>query len=107
MNLGRMIHYMTVQLPTGRANSYGEIAEEFIDGFPVWASLEPLTDAERLKAATVQRATTHRIGTHYDPAITNECRLTYDGRVFDIVSIIDPDERHVELVIVANEVANG
>jgi len=78
----------------------------------VWAKIEPISATERSQDQGVQSAITHRITMRYTPDITSKDRLaTKDGRVLNIVGIIDIESRREELQIEAREfpqeAANG
>jgi SPP1 family predicted phage head-tail adaptor len=61
-------------------------------------------DLERLSAGTVLSQATHVVKGNYHAGITTETRLTFDGRVFNVLSVVDRDERHEETDLVCGEV---
>ena len=78
---------------------------EFARSVP--ASLKPLRGRERFQAAQLESTISHRIVVEYAPDITARCKFRETGttREFHPFSVIDVDERHRELEILATEVA--
>jgi SPP1 family predicted phage head-tail adaptor len=71
----------------------------------VFARIAPAsqTDLERAAAGTVISTATHLIEVLYHPGVTVFTRITYNGRVFQVTAVRNPDEANRELVIVAEE----
>lgn len=78
-----------------------------------WTDLPPAADAkiapasqqslERVAAGTVVSSASHIVTVPYRAGISTQTRLLVDGRYLSIVSIQDPDERHVELILICTE----
>lgn len=78
-----------------------------------WTDLPPAADAriapatqsalERLTAGTVITNATHVVTVPYRAGISTQTRILVDGRVLNITSVQDPEERHVELLLVCQE----
>jgi SPP1 family predicted phage head-tail adaptor len=70
------------------------------------ASLRPLRGRERFQAAQLEATISHRIMVEYAPDITARCKFREAGteRAFHPFSVIDVDERHAEMEILASEV---
>lgn len=107
MNIGDLTHLVILQQPTGRADGYGESADQFNDSKELYISLKPLTYSERDRAGGIERSGTHKISCYYDPDITGECQFKYGDRIFDIFEIINVDEANFEYAIRANEVLSA
>lgn len=69
-----------------------------------WASIEPLSGLEYLEASQMGSEVTHRIRLRYFDGLTTKHRLTYNGREFNIVSILNRNERNVVHELMAKEV---
>jgi SPP1 family predicted phage head-tail adaptor len=61
---------------------------------------------ERLAAGTVLSMATHVVTLPYRPDLTTQTRVLMDGRVLNVLTVVDPDERHVETVLVCAEVVS-
>ncbi len=97
-------HRITLQeLVTGQDEA-GQPVQEWQDVATVWGAVEPLRGREYFAAAQVQAEVTTRIRIRYCRGIRPDMRVLYDGRLFDILSVIDPEERHRELQLMAREV---
>lgn len=80
-----------------------------------WTDLPPAASAhiapattetlERLAAgSTVLSSATHIVTVPYRAGISTQTRILVDGRTLNVKSIVDKDERHVELALVCEEV---
>lgn len=70
----------------------------------LWARVEPITSGERRLANQTGHATTHRITTRFHGKITPSSRFVYRGRVFNVDSIRNLDERDDMLELTAVEI---
>jgi SPP1 family predicted phage head-tail adaptor len=72
----------------------------------VSAHITPATTAslEHIGAGTVLAQATHEVTIPYRDDLTTKARFVLDGRQISILSIFDPDERHVQLTLVCAEV---
>lgn len=106
MMSGKLNKWITIQYPaTGSpaANEYGEPSiswEKFTDA---WAAIEPLQGREFWAQKQVQSEVTARVRIRYVPGVTADMRAVYGSRIFSIESIIDPQEKHVELQLMCSE----
>jgi Phage head-tail joining protein len=55
----------------------------------------------------VEGLATHWVRGRYHPGITNETRLLFEGRTLFVQSVTDVDERHLDLVLVCQEIVAG
>lgn len=109
--VGDRPHRVTLQnpgpaVPDGRGGS-----------IPNWVDLNPpalnvkiapatAADLERVAAGTVLAKATHIVTGPYHPQVTTQTRVLYNGRQFSVTGVSDPEERHVELVLVCVEVVH-
>lgn len=71
----------------------------------VWASVEPTAGNERLAAARTHADTTHRVELRYWSGLTTKHWLRFDGaRQLEILSIVNPEERNINLICECREV---
>jgi SPP1 family predicted phage head-tail adaptor len=72
-------------------NGFNEVVETWPEpGLKVWASYEPVKDAERVRAAEVAASITARFQVRWSTALVAldpTWRLAFDGRSFDIVAV--------------------
>jgi len=85
----------------------GGFTHAYVDLDPahLFLKLSPATakDLERLAAGTVLSTATHIVKGPFHPQVTTETRLIYRGRVFHVTGGGSPDERRVEMELVAVE----
>jgi len=70
----------------------------------VWAAVADLSGKEYFQAASMQSEVTTRIKIRYRKGITPSMRVLYGDRVFNILSVIDKDERHRVIELLCKEV---
>lgn len=73
-----------------------------IDGIP--ARIRPLQGDEKLQAMQTGMTAPHEITMRFRDDVQGATLLVYDSRTFDIKSVVDPEEKHRELIILADEV---
>lgn len=95
-------------------DSDGNTFLEYADGKPyahklalmnysVAALVAPMSGREYEESQKLRAETTYKIATRYFRQVEPNMHILYDGREFEIVSVLDLDGRHEELQIVAAE----
>lgn len=100
---GKLRHRVKLQTLTRTPDAGGGYTETWTDTATVWAAVEPLQGTERLRAMQVSPTLSHRIRMRYRANVTSAMQAVYNGRAFDITSVIDPGERHRELELLVEE----
>ena len=108
MRAGTMRHKVVIQqnVPTEK-DSYGAEVDNWTDYATVWASIEPARGREFWESQQVNAEVTGRIRIRYLGGITPKMRVKHGNRIFDIVSVINPEERNRELQLMVKESVNG
>lgn len=101
---GRLHHRVTIQEHVTGQDEFGQPIDTWADVATVWAAVEPLRGREYFAAQQVNAEVTARIRTRYRKGVRPSMRVLYDGRLYDILSVIDPEERHQELQLMCREV---
>jgi SPP1 family predicted phage head-tail adaptor len=72
----------------------------------VWATITPATekDLERAGTGTVLSTASHIVSMRYHSGVTTKTRITFGSRTLNVTGVANPDERNIELVLVAVEV---
>lgn len=102
MRAGRLNKRVTFETPTVGKDAYGDRQAEWSEIATQWAAVEPLNGREFFQAQAENSSVEVRIRVRYSEALagmTPKCRAVYRGTAYNIVSVIDPVERHAELVI--------
>ena len=103
MRAGRLRHRVAIHAVTETINAYGEAGESWASIGSWWASVEPLTGAERQEATEVSPLTSHKIIIRYHSTITTKHRIVYDSRTFEIDAILDTMEKNKEMILLCKE----
>lgn len=107
MRGGDLRKRVTIQQRTTDQDDYGQQLNQWDDVARVWAGIEPLNGRELLAAAAVQAETTHTVTMRYRPGITPQLRINYNGRLFNILNVLDDNERHRTLTLLCSEGLNN
>lgn len=82
----------------------GGYSETPTDVANIPARVEPLEGRELLMAQQIGMQRPHRFTIRYRTGMTGAKTIIYDSRTFDIKSVMDPEEKHRDLIITAEEV---
>jgi SPP1 family predicted phage head-tail adaptor len=104
MEAGKLRHKVTLeQLDTGQ-DSAGAVERSWSDfARDIWASVEPLSGREYFQAQQVASETSVRVRIRYRSGVLPTMRVVYGDRRFEILAVIDPEERHRELQLMCSE----
>lgn len=95
-----------------RITIFKEVFGEDADGFPIdakeviaelWTNIKTVRGTEYVSAAATQNENIYRFIIRYRPGIDVRMKVDYQGRIFDIESVLNDDELHKTLTIVARE----
>lgn len=104
MRAGRLRKRLTLQSVTTTFDDTGDAIEAWSDVKTVYASVTPLTGTEVITANQLGVGVDFEIRVRYGVGpITHDQRFLMGDRIFNVVSILNPDERNRELVIGAKE----
>jgi SPP1 family predicted phage head-tail adaptor len=94
---------VTIQQRQFTQDSYGSTTEDWTTIYTTRAAILPLTGSEMFKADEINAQITHRIQLRYLPNVTPDMRILYNDRVFWITSVVNYQEKCVELQLYARE----
>lgn len=101
---GRLRHKVDIQVQTRTPDGYGQFTVTWADlASDVWCEIKPVLGREYFAAMQQQAKITHKIRMRFRKGITSKHRVLYGNRVFNIESVIDPEEKHQELVLYCTE----
>jgi len=103
MRAGRLRQRVTIQEKVVTRNAYGEEVITWADVATVWGSVEPLRGDEFLEFARAGAEVSTRIVLRYRSGIVPEMRVSYDGHTYDVLSVINVEERDKELQLMCRE----
>lgn len=98
-----MRHRVTLQRRTVTNDSYGQPIETWSTVGDVWAEIKPLSGRQLETLAEQFEDITHQITLRYSADIDAKDRLVYRDRYFEVLHVINFDERDRELRVMAVE----
>lgn len=107
MNPGGLRHQVYLQAVSRTEDEGSGGVEAWSDSSgPHYASVQPLTGNEALRGLQLSATVTHRVTMRYRAGVTAKNRVRFGARHFDVRLVIDRDERHERLELLAEEVAS-
>jgi len=104
MQAGNLRHRVTIQQVTETRDDMGGVTQTWSTfAASLHAEIAPLSGRELLLARQVNAETTHRIRLRYRAGITPKMRVLFGSRIFAIESVLDTDERGIEVVLLCRE----
>lgn len=101
---GDLTERVTIQDSTQTINALGEAVLSWNDTATVWASVEGVSSREALLSGQQETSITHRVRLRHYPALKHTSRFLWRGRVLEIVSLLEYDQR-TEHVAICQEAA--
>ena len=96
MRSGRLRHRMWLKEPTHTSDGMGANTTTWGTVEVFWGSVEPLRGREWIASGLENSEVSGKIVRRYKSGITPDMIVTFDSRTFQIVSVINVDERNVE-----------
>jgi SPP1 family predicted phage head-tail adaptor len=103
MEAGKLRHRITIQSLTEAKNELAETEETPASVVTLWASVEPLSGRELFLVQQYSSEITHRVRIRYYPGLTPRHQIVFGSRTFNIISIINKEERNIELELLCKE----
>lgn len=105
LRAGDLIHRVTARRPADVRDTFGDSQPTWVDVATVYASIESLTGRELWSAQQVQADVTHRVKLRPGavPGIGPAWSLTFLGRVFQVLYVIDPVQQQETLELLCME----
>lgn len=103
INPGELRHRITIQKLNNFQNEYGEVSELWEDILNVRAGIYPISGKEFFAAETVNSEITHKVKIRYIEGITPNMRIKFNNRIFSIESVINFQERNIEIQLLCKE----
>lgn len=103
---GEFDRRISIQARGTTKDSFGQQVTTWTEVISCWARIRPMSGRELIAAQAVQAETTHRIEILYRPTVVPAMRAVYQGRIFNIESVIDDGTRHETLTLLCGEGLN-
>lgn len=103
LNPSELRHSITIQSVARVSDGAGGQTETWETSTTAWASISPANGHQKWQAMQSETPITHKIKMRYQSGISTSNRIVYDNRTFDIVEVLNVDERDIVLHIMAVE----
>jgi SPP1 family predicted phage head-tail adaptor len=100
---GKLRHRIAIEQVAETQDPDGSVIETWSTFANAHASIEPISGREYFAAQTTQADVTHRICMRYLAGLIPKMRVKYGLRIFDILSVINVNERNRELQLMCKE----
>ncbi len=101
MNAGRLNRRVTLQQKSVTRDALGAEVVTWVDVATVWAEVSPYSGREFVALRQAQDEITTRITIRYRRGVTPAMRVVHGEAKYDIVHVIDRNDAHVSLELVA------
>lgn len=106
MKAGDLRHTISMQTQTDITDGMGGFTTSWanVSGMgSVRAAIWPLKSNESLDAMKIEHVITHKIRIRYRSGVTTKHRILFGSRTFNVISILNPDERNIMLEMLCEE----
>ncbi len=103
---GRLRQKIDIVQPSSTQDSTGgeDLNRNVVVYSNVWASIEALSGAEKFAAHEFISQVSHQVVIRYLPNIVAKMQVHFQGRQFQIESVLNPDERTKSLILLCVEI---
>jgi len=101
--IGSLNKRIVLQYETKASDSMGGFTSTWVDAATVWAAIWPTSAAELIQSMQTDMVISHRIRIRFRSVLRPSWRIKFGTRYFNIVSIINPNEKNEYLDIMARE----
>lgn len=93
INAGKLRERVTIQAPIRDTNEMGETTLSWQEVKRAWASVEGIKSTELLSNSRQEFDISHRVRMRYHRGLTNNHRLEWNGRLLEIISVLEHGNR--------------
>jgi len=104
MKIGKLRHLINIEESRVSRDSFGGEVSEWIQFAEVWADVSPVSGREFTSFKQLNSEITTKITIRYLEGISTEMRILFRDRIFEIESVINPEERNISLILMCKEV---
>jgi len=99
--LDKVVTIKTVTKVADGMGGYTETDSDFLTG--VRCAIWPVSASEIIKSEKMKMQVTHQIRMRYQAGVLSGMTILFGTRTFEIVSMINPEERNVRLDLLCSE----
>lgn len=103
MQVGQLNKRVTLQYPVRTSDGMGGFTTVWTDSLKVWSAIWPTSASEQVKSLKETMTISHRIRIRYKSGVLSSWRVKFGSRYFNIVSLVNPEERREWLDLICKE----
>ena len=103
MEAGTLNKRITLQYQTKVSNNMGGFVTSWVDAATIWAAIWPVSASEQVQSMQPTMTISHRIRIRYRSILRASWRIKFGLRYFNIVSIINQNEKNELLDLMCKE----
>ena len=100
---GTLKHTVSVERYEESQNDWGEVIKDWVELFTTRASIRPISGSEIAVNHQIVNELTHKVFMRYREDIRPRDRILFDGRIFNIVSVINHNEENISIELMCKE----
>lgn len=100
---GELRKRFTVQRADQAQSGTGDITLSWVNESRLWGGINPLAGSESITAEQRVADVTHEVTVRYTESLAPDRRLVLGSRIFEIVSVLNVDERNREMTLSCKE----
>lgn len=104
MSIGKLRHRLALEQPVNAPDGSGGASVSWQLVANLWGRVEPLRGGENAAGEQLEADVTHRITMRYHGGLVPRNRLKFGTRIFDILVVLNKDERNHWLICQCREV---
>lgn len=89
---GELRHELVLESATTTPDGYGGTTESWATAATLFVRMEPQSAGRALNTGQIVRTVTHRMTVRQDASVESGMRFRKGDRIFDILTVYDPDE---------------
>lgn len=102
MRAGGRNKIIEIQQPSVVLDGWGGSINSWATFATVWARVQPIKGRELIASMAAQSEITTIFSTQYIADVNQDMRIVYGGKYYNITAVIDVEEAHRELQIMAS-----
>lgn len=91
-NIGHFRRLAEVQSQASTSDGMGGQTVDWVTDFAMWMKIHPVSGRQKLELEGIKSNISHVIHCRAERDITNENRIVFDGRIFNVHYVIDLHE---------------
>ena len=103
MNPRQLKHRISLLEQSIVEDELGQRDQQWPESSKVWAAIKTMQGREYFEAAATQNENTVRFIVRYMDNVNPNMRIQFNGKTYDITSVINDDEANKTLTIIAKE----